>query len=369
MDGVQGQAADTAYRVGVGNDSNPCAAALRAVEGCTDWDPAQVAGKRVIIKPNLVAGAVPESGVTTDPEIVRVIVDKCLEADAAHIRIVEAFVLGDPIFDATGYEFFATYDPLGRISLVNLAHAPVVPAPAPGGLTYPRIYLPQMLFEPGADFISAAKLKVHELTQVTLSMKNLFGLPTPAVYAVPEYPTGRHSMHRRSVHQSIVDISLPGPPDFAIVDGIWGLDVNGPLPGMGMPKRVDLVMAGRNPLAVDLVCVQAMGLEPGIAGHLAYRAALGIGPSTVAEVDVLGDPFDSVQFTPPERGPAVGYPWAWPTWVNPGSGTGTWRTHTIDLPGAVDVGITRVASTSAAVQTIRRLQSWVPRDPGRHWLH
>ena len=82
------------YTVGVGKNPNPYKATLRAMLTSGGWDPAAISGKRVIIKPNLVQPETADTGITTDPEVVRAIVDRALAANAAEVWIVETGVDG-----------------------------------------------------------------------------------------------------------------------------------------------------------------------------------------------------------------------------------------------------------------------------------
>lgn len=248
----QGRACAARYRVGLGHLADPYAATLRAVEACSEWPAAAIADRSVVIKPNLVMPMVCETGVTTDPQVVRALVDLALEAGAAQVRIVEGG-FGGANFSACGYDFFNDYDPNGRVALVDLNDEPVVFAQMPGGrMAYTELYMPELLLVDDVVFISAAKLKTHFHTHATLTMKNLMGLPPVERYRVPP-EEWRFAMHHRGISQVIVDLNLVRPVDFAVVDGIIGMEGDGPVEGT--PVELGLVLAGRNPLAVDRVCL------------------------------------------------------------------------------------------------------------------
>lgn len=353
------------YRVGVGHASDPYAATIRAVSTSNDWDPALISGKRVVIKPNLVAGLTAESGTTTDPEVVRALVDMALAAGAVEVWIIEAGPNG-AFFTECGYDFFDTYDQFGRVSLVDLAQQPVTLVPVPSALAYSALYMPALLFEENTFLITVAKMKVHTLAQVTLAMKNQFGMPPPDIYARPGQPGGRYSMHDRSVSQSIIDLNHVRPVDFAVVDGIWAMNETGPWGGL--PLRIDLVFAGRNTLAVDLVCITAMGISPLNVQHILYGMQLGMGPKSLADIELRGDPFTPVQFTTPPQGPMVGYPISTPRWFRPSAGAQTMLSYTVDMPCQVHVEIATVYVDSPEIDQVRLIQSWSHRGPGRHFL-
>lgn len=200
------------YRVGVGRSAHPYVATLRALAFSGEW-PA-VGGRVVVIKPNLVAPEPASSGVTTDPGVVRALVDRALADGAREVLIVEAGPRGAH-FAACGYGYFQSYDPLGRVRLVDLTYEPVSLAPVPNGLAYSAVYTPDLLLQPDTVFVSVAKLKTHGDAVASFSMKNLFGNPAVDRY-LSQLPAGRFAMHDRGVHQVVVDLNLLRPVDFAV---------------------------------------------------------------------------------------------------------------------------------------------------------
>jgi uncharacterized protein (DUF362 family) len=239
------------YRVGVGRDPDPYAATKRALGASGDWSGLGVRGKTVVIKPNLVAPRSAITGTTTDPEVVRAVVDQALTDGAAEVQIVETSTNGAN-FTPCGYDFFDTYDPQGRVQLLDLQQMPQALALLPGGMAYHAIYTAEPILGNDVVFVSVGKLKTHTNAVASLAMKNLFGLPTVDRY-LSSKPSGRFAMHDRSVHQTVVDLNRLRPVNFAVLDGIWGMEGNGPL--FGPPVRTDTVLAGSNALAVDRVAV------------------------------------------------------------------------------------------------------------------
>ena len=300
---LPGSVRSQGYSVGVGRDPSPYAATRRAIAACGEW-PVALAGRTVIVKPNLVLAQPASSGATTDPGVVQAVVDLALAGGAAEVLIVDTSPSGAH-FDGCGYGYFESYDPLGRVRLADLQGFPLVTAPVPGGLAYHSIDVPDVVLGEGVVFVSVAKLKVHKEAFVTLSTKNLFGLPAIDRYAsVP--PNGRFAMHDRGLSQAIVDINRVRPVHFAVVDGIWGMEGVGPL--FGTPIRMDTVLAGRNPVAVDRVGVAAMGLPQWPARHLACAARFGLGPAGLDEITVAGDPLAPRPFALTALSPIIEYP-------------------------------------------------------------
>jgi uncharacterized protein (DUF362 family) len=99
-------------------------------------------------------------------------------------------------------------------------------------------------------------------------MKNLFGTVPGSVYGWPKNP-----LHYAGIEQSIVDIWQGLAPGFGIVDGIVGMEGDGPI--MGTAKQVGLVLMGDNLPAVDATAARVMGLDPHKIGYLRVASRLG----------------------------------------------------------------------------------------------
>ncbi|MGD2179433.1 MAG: DUF362 domain-containing protein, partial [Anaerolineae bacterium] len=100
----QRRACAARYPVGLSHLADPYAATLAAVNH-VEWPAAAVAGRRVVIKPNLVVPMTADTGVTTDPEVVRALVDLALGSGATKVSIVEGGLDGAHFSDC-GYDFF-----------------------------------------------------------------------------------------------------------------------------------------------------------------------------------------------------------------------------------------------------------------------
>lgn len=121
--------------------------------------------------------------------------------------------------------------------------------------TLGKLYLPQTVLD--ADlFVSMPKLKTHHWAGATLSMKNLFGIVPSAYYGWP-----KNVLHQAGIPQSILDINAAlDRPRFNIVDGIIGMEGNGPI--QGTAKHSGVLVFGADPVAIDSTCARLMRLEP-----------------------------------------------------------------------------------------------------------
>ena len=214
--------------------------------------------KVAILKPNFVAGRSAETGSTTSFALLKAVAEEVQACGAEPVlcempgtefdREATYTILGVEQFcEANGIRILRI-DPEGdELDWVELRPA--------GAKKLRRFSIPRILNE--ACLINLPVLKTHVVSTMTLSMKNPMGiLPRP----------DRRSMHTLGIDQCIVDMNRGIRPDLTIVDGSVGQDGEGPLYG----DRADLqvLIAGRDSLAVDLVCCQVVGIKPQDIPHL-----------------------------------------------------------------------------------------------------
>jgi uncharacterized protein (DUF362 family) len=95
----------------------------------------------------------------------------------------------------------------------------------------------------------------------------MFGVVPGSCYGWP-----KNLLHWAGINRAILDINAAVRPDFAIVDGIIGMEGNGPIQGQAM--QCGLLVAGDDPVAVDATCARIMGLLPEKIDYLARAATL-----------------------------------------------------------------------------------------------
>jgi uncharacterized protein (DUF362 family)/Pyruvate/2-oxoacid:ferredoxin oxidoreductase delta subunit len=234
------------------------AAAHRIIEQVGGMASVLKGAKIAILKPNFVAGRNAETGSTTSFAL--------LKAVAEEVRTHGA----EPVLcEMPGTEFDreATYTILGveqfcadngirilRIDPEGDEQDWVALQPA-GAKKLRRFHIPRIFNE--ACFINLPVLKSHVVSIMTLGMKNPMGiLPRP----------DRRAMHTFGIDQCIVDMNRGIKPDLTIIDGSVGQDGEGPL--YGDKADLQVLVAGRDSLAVDLVSCQLVGVKPRDIPHL-----------------------------------------------------------------------------------------------------
>jgi uncharacterized protein (DUF362 family) len=149
------------------------------------------------------------------------------------------------------------------------------------------LYLPETVL--GADLlVSMPKLKTHHWAGVTLSMKNMFGIVPGAVYGWP-----KNILHWVGIHESILDINGALPvPQFAIVDGIVGMEGNGPI--QGKPKKSGVLVLGDDLVSVDSTAARLMRLEPAKIRYL-EKAAEFLGNIETDKIEQIGERYEMLR--------------------------------------------------------------------------
>ncbi len=248
-------------------------------------------GKRVLLKPNLVDCHGPGETVFTHPAILAAAIE--LFGDlGADVVVAEASGLRrdtNTILHHSGYA-----DVLSRYSIpfidLNLDAVEKIRIPSDlTGLGY--LYVPKTVLT--ADFIvSLPKLKTHHWVGVTLSLKNMFGIMSGTKYGWP-----KNRFHTIGLEESILDINHTVKTHFAIIDGVIGVEGNGPL--FGEDRETGVVILGSDLVAADHVAARIMGINPNRVGYLkaaAREAGRGIPPlGNRKNIEIVGEPINSVK--------------------------------------------------------------------------
>jgi uncharacterized protein (DUF362 family) len=214
----------------------------------------RVRGRNIVLKPNLVEFDA-HSAINTHPLVVHAALEAFRSLGAKSVRIAEGpghrrntLDLADAAgyFDLVpGFEDLFVDLNVDQVSKVNLARP---------HSRLESLYLPHTAL--GADLlVSMPKMKTHHWVVATLSMKNLFGVVPGGVYGWPKNP-----LHWAGINETIVDLNNLFPRQFAIVDGIVGMEGNGPI--QGRPKAAGVIVAGSRLPAVDATCCRLMGIDP-----------------------------------------------------------------------------------------------------------
>ena len=246
-----------------------------------------ILGKRILLKPNLVEPHLGSAHINTHPLVAFAAVEAFTELGAGSVVIGEGaghYRDFHWVLEESGYTDILVKEGIKHIDL----NSDTVTAVANlGQATKLRAFLvPNEVLK--ADLlVSIAKMKLHHWAGVTLSMKNLFGIMPGKYYGWP-----KNSLHLAGIHEAILDINVSVKPYLAIVDGIIGMEGDGPI--MGTAKDANVLVLGRNLPAVDATCARIMGINPAKIPYLKSASGL-LGPVEEDEIEQRGEFLQAVR--------------------------------------------------------------------------
>lgn len=283
-------------------ESNPVVLAR-----CTDYEPEKVEevvrsavealggmasfvrpGWRVVLKPNVVRPAAPETAIVTHPAVVRAVAILVKEAGAvpvlaespagpfnrAVLRVVYARTGYDKVAEEVGME-------LNRdVSAVQVSH--------PDGRLLKRLDVLKAVADADA-VISLAKLKTHNLTRLTGATKILFGV----IPGVTKF--GYHAKLQNAHHfsEALIDVLTYVKPVLTVMDAVVAMDGDGP--SGGDPFQSNLILASRDPYAMDTVAAHLVGMEPLTLPPIKVAAERGLTTGRVEDVEIIGLPLEQAR--------------------------------------------------------------------------
>lgn len=243
-------------------------------------------GERVLLKPNMLYGKAPECAVTTHPEVLRGVI--LLVRGAGGIPLVgDSPGFGDLRKVAGKSGMLAVIEDTGA-ELVEFSEAVEV---AGSGL-FKRLELARPYLE--ADrIINLPKLKTHEMMTMTCGVKNLFGAVVGHAKAGWHLKAGAD---REMFARMLLEIYLLRRPDLTIVDAITAMEGDGP--GSGDPVSVGLLLAGVNPVAVDVIAGEIAGIPKKLLFVERAALKLGIDGADRESITTVGVGLDEARVAP-----------------------------------------------------------------------
>ena len=249
--------------------------------------PVSVKGKTILLKPNLVESHTGSDHIHTHPLVIRGAIEAFLGLGARQVIVAEGTGHcrdGLRVYEESGLAEVLVED---RIPFVDLNYDDVYSTPNAGRHTgLKSLTLPETLRR--VDWIvSVPKMKTHHWAGITASMKNMFGVMPGSYYGWP-----KNVLHKVGIERAILDINTTIKPHFAIVDGIVGMEGDGPI--MGTPVYAGVMVMGRNLTAVDVTCARIMGVAPKKVTYLKWASRY-LGPIAQKYIHQRGEFISSVK--------------------------------------------------------------------------
>ncbi|MFC1698602.1 DUF362 domain-containing protein [Candidatus Omnitrophota bacterium] len=294
-------------------------------------------GDWVVIKPNIVVAAEIanqffgsdefKKGTATDLRVIKSLIEQLIEeGDASRITVAEGkcwpntsqMGKGEPDGWNSSWSYYGglSYDQMIKdlnastaikIDYIDLDYYATSPytkdLPVPGGgLSQDSYTIPNAILDCDR-LIGVAVMKTHILTKVTLLHKLYMGISPAEVYKKYDFdhfliPHGEYKPHKfrwdHTVDRSLIDLASYHPFDFGIIECIWGMEGAGPIWGPSIKKN--LIIAGKDPVAVDAVGAYAMGFNPWDIEYLHLSRNKGFGKTLdVKQIAINGPGVDEIR--------------------------------------------------------------------------
>jgi uncharacterized protein (DUF362 family) len=283
--------------VAITSGDNRADLAFRALQPYSKQIKQAIGSRRVVLKPNNVSTEIPLCATHVDTlegvlEFLRSInkVDNVIIAESAasgptfdgfnnygYFRLVDKYPVKLVDLDQEGFEILYVFDEKDF---------------RPHPVRFSRV-----LLSPDSYIISVARMKTHDLTVVTLSLKNIvFGAPVKDVgfafggnrkEGTKSDKSIVHGSGFRGINFNLYDLAPRLHPHLAVIDGFEGMEGNGPSKGTPVDHRVCVVSTDW--LAADRVAVELMGIDFAMIGYLNYCAQTGLGIADLSKIEIVGE--------------------------------------------------------------------------------
>jgi uncharacterized protein (DUF362 family) len=285
-------------------------------------------GDKVALKINItggmggaspVGGEDPRDCVWTHPEVIRAVGELILDSgvSANNLYIVEA------LWDMQSYNdygYAAVQESLGAqlINLNNVApYTDFIKKSTGTNYFYYSSFTMNRILDEIDVFISIPKMKQHYDAGVTHTMKNLVGIVPLQYYMMPDMHGMRSALHydggniRTHLPRSICDLNLARPIHLGIIDGIKNaVGGEGPWNPTFQPAEYNILLAGKDPVALDSIASYMMGNDPEAEqfilpggercdNYLKLAGQLGMGTNILDEIQVVSDGAVGTSARPP----------------------------------------------------------------------
>lgn len=244
-----------------------------------------VKGKKVLLKPNLLAPAAPEKAVTTHPLVVKAVIRLLKEAEAAEVLVGDSPGIGtqEIIYDVTGIKDVLIEE---NVKIANFKEK--TEFYFENGKMVKKFIFAKVVDE--VDYIfTMPKLKTHGMTYFTGAIKNIFGI-VPGLLK----PKFHYQFPDKSdFSDMLVDINMALKPSYAIMDAIVSMEGNGPRNGRAVETGILLV--SKDLVALDSVACKMTGINVKEILPILKAYERSMGEIDFEKIELVGDKFKKVE--------------------------------------------------------------------------
>nr|MDO8081418.1 DUF362 domain-containing protein [Candidatus Freyarchaeota archaeon] len=242
-----------------------------------DWRKQIKKDSTVFVKPNFTFPYY-EKGVTTNPELLKKLLE-IIKNRACDVILGESDG-GNRTFPAEiafkNHNMYEICKEAGA-DLVNLSKLSSVFIETKIQGKRVKVQLSRFLLERVDCIISVPVLKVHVMTGVSLSIKNLWGC----------WPDTLRALHHKNLNHKLALITKLLKPKIAVIDGIYSLNNHGPV--YGKAKKTNIIISSNNPVVADSLGANIIGIPVEKAKHILIAEKEELGTTNLSEVKINDD--------------------------------------------------------------------------------
>ena len=237
------------------------------------------AGDTVVLKPNAGHAAPPETAVCTNPEVVRAVIREVKKAKPGRIIVAEAAAIGcdtEECYRVSGIGHVAEEE---GVELIDIKRdKDLLSIPVRGYRSnIKRVKLPRFLLE--ADhIINLPILKAHASMVFSCALKNIKGTVQDRVHM---------DMHKQNLTMAMMDVWYAVRADINIVDAIYA--ASGFSPHTPVPLEVGCILGSKDPVAVDRVACDLVGIDPNMVDYFRVAEEAGMGNTDINDIEIVGE--------------------------------------------------------------------------------
>jgi len=237
-------------------------------------------GEKILLKPNILVGDAPKKCVTTNPAVFEAVAELFIK-EGVKLSYGDSPAIGNPLKAAKKTGLAEKAEKLG-IPMADFKTG--VDIFFEKGIQNKKFTIAKAIFD-NDGVISLPKLKTHGLEKLTGAVKNQFG-------CIPGVLKGEFHVKlpdATDFAKMLVDLNNFVNPRLYIMDGIYGMEGNGPRGGT--PKKMNILLFSDDPIALDATVCRLVDVKPEYVPTIKHGMEAGIGTYLETEIELVGDDF------------------------------------------------------------------------------
>lgn len=236
----------------------------------------------VLLKPNWVSGQSYKTGAVTHPALIEGCVKQVLKCGVKQIYIGDSSMVGIKTEEAIENSGISKLES-SRVKIINFKKSEYINIGISNALKYRRLEFPKELLE-SQVIINLPVLKTHDYLPTTLGLKNMKGVLRDI---------DKRRFHSLGLEEGIIDTNKIALADLTIIDGIVGMEGNGPL--HGTPANTKILIGSMDALAAEVVALHVMGMGDLKLRYIDLAYEAGFGEKDLKNIEIVGENIKNVQ--------------------------------------------------------------------------